>query len=57
MPKLWVKPVAWLDNTNLLVEGRGDNWVDAYILKLNTESGAITLFAKGVYLGKYYSGD
>ena len=57
LPKLWVKPVAWLDNTNLLVEGRGDNWVDAYILKLNTESGAITLFAKGVYLGKYYSGD
>jgi hypothetical protein len=57
LPKLWVKPVAWLDNTNLLVEGRGDNWVDAYILKLNTESGDITLFAKGVYLGKYYSGD
>jgi hypothetical protein len=57
LPKLWVKPVAWLDNTNLLVEGRGDNWEDAFILKLNTESGAITLFAKGVYLGKYYSTD
>ncbi len=57
LPSLWIKPVAWLDNSNLLVEGRGDNWADAYVLKLNTESGAITLFAKGVYLGKYYSGD
>ncbi len=57
LPNLWIRPAAWLDNTNLLVEGRGNTWEEAYLLKLNTESGAITLFAKGVYLGKYYSGD
>ena len=57
LPNLWIRPATWLDNTNLLVEGRGNTWEEAYLLKLNTESGAITLFAKGVYLGKYYSGD
>jgi hypothetical protein len=57
LPMLWVKPVAWLDNTNLLVEGRGDNWDSAYMLKLNTDTGAITLFAKGAFLDLVYSGN
>lgn len=51
---LWVKPVVWLDAANVLVEGRGEGWTDSYLLKLNTEKGTITLFAKGVYLGRYY---
>jgi hypothetical protein len=55
LPKLWVKPVAWLDNTNLLVEGRGESWDMAYLLKLNTDTGAITLFAKGAFLDLVYS--
>jgi hypothetical protein len=57
LPKLWVKPVAWLDNTNLLVEGRGESWDMSYLLKLNTDTGAITLFAKGAFLDLVYSGN
>ena len=57
LPKLWVRPITWLDNTNLLVEGRSDNWDSAYLLKLNTDSGAITLFAKGAFLDLVYSGN
>lgn len=57
LANLWIRPVAWLDNTNLLVEGRGNTWEDAFLLKLDTSSGTISLFGKGVYLGKYYSAD
>jgi hypothetical protein len=57
LPKLWIKPVAWLDNSTLLVEGRGETWDDAYLLKLDTQSGAITLFAKGAFVGEVLSSE
>ena len=56
-PTLWIKPVTWLDESNLLVEGRGNTWTNVYLLKLNTDTGSITLFAKGSFLGRYFSGE
>jgi hypothetical protein len=51
----WVEPVGWLDNSNLLVQVRGTNWTDAWVMKLDVISGSISLFTVGSLMGLYYS--
>ena len=50
----WVEPVGWLDNSTLLVQVRGMNWTDAWVMKLDVNSGSISLFAVGSFMGLYY---
>jgi hypothetical protein len=51
----WVEPVGWLDNSTLLVQVRGTNWTDAWVMKLDVISGSISLFTVGSLMGLYYS--
>jgi hypothetical protein len=50
----WVEPVAWLDNSTLLVQVRGANWTDAWVIKLDVNTGGISLFTAGGFMGLYY---
>jgi len=50
----WVQPVEWLNVSTLLVQARGTNWTDAWVMKLDVNSGNISLFAPGSYIGLYY---
>lgn len=50
----WVQPVEWLDSATLLVQARGTNWTDSWVLKLDVTSGNISTFATGIYIGLYY---
>ena len=50
----WVQPVEWLDVSTLLVQARGMNSTDAWVMKLDVNSGNISLFAQGSYVGLYY---
>jgi hypothetical protein len=53
-PVTWVEPVAWLDNSTILVQARGSNWTDAWVMKLDVITGNVSLFAAGTYMGLYY---
>jgi len=50
----WIQPVEWLDATTVLVQARGTNQNDAWVMKLNITDGNISLFAPGSYVGLYY---
>ena len=50
----WVQPVEWLDVSTLLVQARGMNSTDAWVMKLDVNTGNISLFAPGSYVGLYY---
>ena len=50
----WVQPVEWLDTNTVLVQARGMNSTDAWVLKLDVTNGNISLFAAGSYVGLYY---
>jgi hypothetical protein len=54
VPITWVEPMAWLDNSTLLVQARGTNWTDAWVMKLDINSGTPSLFASGSFVGLYY---
>jgi hypothetical protein len=50
----WVQPVEWLDTNTVLVQARGMNSTDAWVMKLDLTNGNISLFAPGSYVGLYY---
>ncbi len=49
----WSEPVGWLDGQTVLLQVRGQDWVQTAVLKVN-ESGMITLMSNGVYCGLLY---
>jgi hypothetical protein len=49
-----MKPVGWLDDMNVLVEARGENWSDVGLLKFNAQNGQISSFCPGGFAGFMY---
>lgn len=49
LPLTWVQPVGWLDGETLLVQGRGEDWEDAYILHVRFDGSAAGLLVGGAF--------
>ena len=51
----FMKPVGWLDNQNLLIEVRGEDWGNVYLLRFNLADQSLTLFCEGGFAGFGYT--
>ena len=47
-------PVGWIDNTNLLVEARSENWDEIALMKFNAETGTLSYFCPGSFAAFTY---
>jgi hypothetical protein len=50
----WVEPVGWLDSETLLIELRGYNWEDAYLLRVAPDGSNPSLLVTGSFVGFIY---
>jgi len=54
MTTSWTEPVGFIDNSNVLIQVRGLDWSDSFIVKVDLATQAVTLFCPGIFLGFYY---
>ncbi len=50
----FLKPAGWLDDHTLLIEARGADWEQAYLLRFDLQSGGLATFSPGSFLGFSY---
>jgi len=50
----WIEPVGWLDGETLLIGLRGDNWEDAYLLRVNPVGSDLALLVTGSFVSFIY---
>lgn len=51
---VWVQPVGWLDAGTLLLEARGDDWENVYLLRVNPDGSGLALLVPGGFMGFVY---
>ena len=47
-------PVGWIDNSNVLIEARSDNWDQAALMKYNSKTGGLSYFCSGSFAAFVY---
>ena len=50
----FLRPAGWLTNEVLLVEVRGQDWGDVYLLSYDVASGRSSMFSSGSFVGFGY---
>jgi hypothetical protein len=50
----WVKPVGWLDNENLIVEVRGEDWNQVSLVRVKYDGSDLAYLVSGVFAGFTY---
>jgi hypothetical protein len=50
----WAQPVGWLDGEYLLVQVRGENWLDVSLMRVRFDASDIAFLAPGEFAGFFY---
>lgn len=53
-PVSFIKPIGWLDNQTLLIEVRGEDWGDVYLMRLHLNDRTLSYFCEGNFAGFAY---